>query len=338
MILMILLSYKYLQPMGNGIHLLQESEYTLKTDHIGQEDGLPAFYLDGNSGTFSINTGKAGNPKGTFVFEKELEVFMGFSTQGTENPVRIEFAVIHNNKEVAKKVATKDAVKQISFFVKKGDVVKVVADQGSGTDVGRGSLQIITRDASTRLEQIVIPFLWIILFVYLFGKKHSYIAVNSYFIFLLVLLAEKLNFGPLEFDNILVYLLLIFSMTFIFTFCYQELSRLKRYRVASTLSYLMAIVVYVVPLMFIIYALNFEAKATKDILYAVFQTNVGESYEYLSSFISTKYLLLFVFVTSFVGFLLYKQEKKETHQIEKITAEFYNNYFFKHCIDAIFKS
>ena len=180
-------------------------------------------------------------------------------------------------------------------------------------------LDISTKDfnSSFGLKNFLTPFLWSILFIYLFGKKHIYIAINSYIIFMLILFAEKLNFGILSFNNIMIYMLLLFAITFIFTFTYQELTRLKKFRIASIFSIISAFVIYTIPVFFIIYALNFDHKVTKDILYAVFQSNSSESYEYVSDFISMKYILMFLIITAVISTLLYRQEKKETLKIEK---------------------
>ena len=135
--------------------------------------------------------------------------------------------------------------------------------------------------------------------------------LNSYIIFILLLFAEKLNFGGLGFNNILTYMLLLFTLTFSFTFMYQELTRLKRFKIASILSFTSALVVYIIPLFFIIYALNFEDKVTRDILYAVFQSNSSESYEFISDFISIKYIFMFVLITAITGTLLWFLENNE---------------------------
>ncbi len=167
------------------------------------------------------------------------------------------------------------------------------------------------------VKTLIVPFLWSILFIFLIRKNYAYIAISSYIIFILVLFAEKLNSGRLSFNNTLTYMLLLFSLTIIFIFIYQELAKLKKFKIAFTLSFISAFAVYVIPLFFIIYALNFDHKVTKDILYAVLQSNSNESYEYISDFISMKYILLFVTITAIIGTLLYKQEKKETLKIKK---------------------
>lgn len=65
-----------------------------------------------------------------------------------------------------------------------------------------------------------------------------------------------------------------------------------------------------------------DHKVTKEILYAIFQSNSSESYEYISDFISIKYILLFIVITATTGVLLYIQEKKETITIKKSLSIF----------------
>jgi glucan phosphoethanolaminetransferase (alkaline phosphatase superfamily) len=111
-------------------------------------------------------------------------------------------------------------------------------------------------------------------------------------------------------------MILIFALAFVFILTYQELTRLKKFNVASIISFAIALTIYTIPLFFIIYALNFDTEITIDILHTVFQSNSSEAYEFIYDFISWKYILLFIFITALTGALLYRQEKRETLKIE----------------------
>ena len=315
-IITIFFSYNCLLPRGTGFHELNNSEYTLTTYETGKNNKWSTFRDDKN-GRFFIHPGEQKASRGIFVFEKSGKLKLKFSIRKDSTVGDIEFTVKKNKKEFDRSIVTVRHANKVILDIEAGDNIEIIADKHGVATCDWGSLKIEIQETSFKFKNFLIPFLWSILFIFLFGKKHTYIAINSYIIFILIIFAEKLNFGILSFDNIFTYTLLLFSMTFIFTFLYQELTGLKKFKIASTLSFFAAFIIYVIPLFFVIYALNFDSKVTKEVLYAVFQSNSVESYEYVSDFISIKYICLFIFITTIVATLLYKQEKKETLKIEK---------------------
>ena len=309
-------SYNYLSPLKSDYALLDKNEYRLETFNIGADNGLSAFQ-EHSDGKFFIHPGEKKVSSGIFTFNKDNNLILYFSIDKSSKVGNIEFTVKKNGKELDKSTVTSTQLNQMMMKVKAGDKVEVIADKHGRASGDLGNLDITAEDRLFGLKNLLIPFLWSILFIFLFGKKHTYIAINSYIIFILMMFAEKLNFGTLSFDSILTYMLLLFASTFIFTFVYQELARVKKFKIASTFSFVITFLIYVIPLFFIIYALNFDTKMTMDILFTVFQSNSSESYEFVNDFISWKYILLFIFITAIVGTLLYRQEKKETLKIEK---------------------
>jgi len=133
---------------------------------------------------------------------------------------------------------------------------------------------------------------------------------------MLMLFADKLNFGEVFAATQISYLLLSLSMVFTFVLVYQDLLA-KRPRFASMFSYLIAIVLYAIPVFYIIYSINFGAAISKEAIYAIMQTNLNESLEFAGDYISPIWILAVSFLAIFVGFLLLKQEKRESLQIER---------------------
>ena len=307
-------SYNYLSPLNNND--FDEYDYSLKTFDISKDNKLSAF-KEHSSGKFFIQPGEKKAASGIFTFYKGRKLVWDFSIDKGSKMGDIEFTVKKNGQKIDKSIVTSTQLNQIIMKVKRGDRVEVIASKHGKASGDWGNIDITAQDELLGLKNFLIPFLWSILFIFLFGKKHTYIAINSYILFVLVIFAEELNFGTLSFETILAYMLLFFALTFIFTLVYQELTGLKKFKVASIVSFSIAFIVYIIPLFFIIYVLNFDAKMTMGILHTVFQSNSSESYEFISDFISWKYILLFIFVTAIVGTLLYRQEKKETLKIEK---------------------
>ena len=295
---------------------LTQDDYLLKTFNISP-DNTSSTLNDEGHGVFFIHPGVKKPSGGIFVFKKRGSVILNFSIRKGSQIGNIEFTVIKNGKVIKKLIVTAQQKQQLVVPVKEIDKLEIWADKHGDIAADWGNLEIKIQESAFALKNFIIPFLWTLLFIFLLGKNHKYIGINAYIGFMLILFAEKLNFGPLSFENILTYMLFLFAMTFLFTLFYQELSRLKRYKVATILSYISAISIYIIPLFFIIYALNYDTAVTRDALFAIFQSNPDESIEYISDFIALKYIVLFIFITTLVGFLLYRQEKKETQRIEK---------------------
>ena len=328
-ILGIVTTYYFLNPLGDGKPSLESQEYKFTTENISSDNNSASFRLiDKKKSKFFIHPGIKKPTIVTFTFTKNNELLLYFSIDKGSKVGDIEFTIEHNDKNINKFVVTAKNPKIIKLKVSKKDNIKIIADKHGDTSADWGNLEIKSIDSVYLLKKFLIPFLWSILFIFLFGKQHIYIAMNSYIAFILILIAEKLNFGVLSFENILIYMLFIFALTFMFTLIYQELTQLKKFKIATLFSSVVTILIYTIPLFFIIYDLNFEQKITKNILFAVLQSNPTESYAFISDFISIKYIALFLLITAITGTLLYRQEQKEIYKVEKSLLLFIIITFF----------
>ena len=77
-----------------------------------------------------------------------------------------------------------------------------------------------------------------------------------------------------------------------------------------------------------LYALNFDHELSKESLYAVFQSNNNESYEYIKKFISIKYIILFIISIFLLLFLTHKQERQNNLMIQNSILWFVIIVFF----------
>ena len=302
----------------NTTPALTKSDYLFSTANVGTSNKFSAFNDEGE-GVFFVHPGVKKPSGGMFTFNKRGMLVLNFSIRKNSHVGDIEFTVGKNGKVIKKIIVTaqQENETQLVIPIQKNDKLEIWADNHGDTAFDWGNLEINMQESMFMLKNFIIPFLWALLFIFLLGKNHKYIGINSYIGFMLILLAEKLNFGLLTFENILTYMFLLFAMTFLFTLLYQELSRLKKYKIATILSFISTISIYMIPLVFVVYALNYKIAVTRDIVFAILQSNTGESIEYISDFIALKYIVLSILITFLVGFLLYRQEKKETDRIDK---------------------
>ena len=166
-------------------------------------------------------------------------------------------------------------------------------------------------------HQIIIPIIWTIIFVYLYFKNYIYIALNSYLLLFTILVAHKVNFGLIHFNNEVVYSSLMTMITFLNVFLYQEF-RLKKYKLTVVFSVIISLILYILPVTYLIYIITFDVVITKDIVFAISQTNPQESIEFIQSNISFYWFVIIMLLLFVICYLLLKQEKKESNKIERL--------------------
>lgn len=328
-VIVIFVAYYYLQPMGKGISVLEKKDYELKTYNIEKNNKWATFRDDGD-GTFFMHPGEQKPTVAVFALKDSSNILLDFWVREGSKVGDIKFGIFKNSKLIKNinVTAKKNKHVYLSLSIKDGDRLKIEADKHGEINSDWGQLKISKQDKLFNFKNFIIPFLWAILFIFLVGKKHKYIAMTAYILFVLMVFAEKLNFGFMTFQHLLTYTIFIFALTFSFVFVYQELWKLKRFKVATIFSFSIAFLVYIIPLFFILYALNFNKEVTKDILFAVFQSNSDESYAYISDYISSVYIGFFIFFTAMMGYLLHRQEKKETTRVDRSLLVFVIITFF----------
>lgn len=129
-------------------------------------------------------------------------------------------------------------------------------------------------------------------------------------------IAHRLNFSVPSLKAEFAYSSVAIFIAFTFILLYQVFGG-KRFKIATIFSFLVSISLYAIPLSYIIYYFSFNVKITKDVFFAISQTNFNESLEYISQFISPLWLLSILILNITLGYFLLKQEGKETFKIER---------------------
>jgi len=315
-IVIIFVSYFYVEPISK--HQFDEKSVTYRAYGVTKENKMSAFIKEADR-MYHIHPGEQQPVKVNFSFKKKGILYLHLFISPRVSSGNVRFTIAKNGQTLKKLILSSSKHKEQDYKValSKQDVITIQVDKHGDIKDDIAYIQIDLLEPNYKLKRVIIPFLWSLLFIYLLGKNYKYIGVNTYIGFLLILFAEKLNFGYLDFESVLTYTILLFALTFIFVLIYQELAYFKKYKIATMVSYISAIGLYSIPLGFIIYALNYHTPFTRDALFAVFQSNSGESWEYISDYISLAYIMLFVSITVIIGLLLYIQERKETNKIEK---------------------
>jgi heptose-I-phosphate ethanolaminephosphotransferase len=315
-------SYYWLQPVEET-HKLLSNEYSL----VVYDDSQSENFKSGGAGVFLISLDKKKKSEGFFTFRGDHSLLMDFFVGEGHESEGMKFTVTHNEREVFKSLSYENNSSHFSLSVNSGDEIRVTAENDSSATRIDGNIKVAVNEPYAEVISYIIPFIFSVLSIFLLGKGYIYLSINGYLIFTLIIFAEKSGFGGLNVGGVLAYTCLIFVMIFSFVYLHQELHFIKKIKAFHVLGNLIAAAIYVCPLLFVVYVLNFDAEVTKDTLRAVFQTNNSEMSEYISSYISPFYILFFVFIAALVGFLLYWQERKEKKVIDRSFLMFMNFFF-----------
>ncbi len=164
-------------------------------------------------------------------------------------------------------------------------------------------------------------FSWTALLTYLHGKKHSFIALNVFFIFWLYIYTEKITYGSISSKGLIAYMMLSVGISFLFALAFQEASKRLRF-IAPTFVFILCLVFYSIPIVYLIYFSTFKVQITPDVLSAIFQTSVREALDFIGDYIALKWLVLILIGSALLSFGLYRKEKFEPKNIEVSLASF----------------
>jgi len=295
---------------------LDEGRFSLDTRKMSsRQNKLPAFFLKKNE-VYFIHPSTKVPAKGTFKFKDTQNLFLHFSIQEGSKVGKILFSVKVNGEELHKILVMSGHDAKITVKIKQKDTMTIIADSNGSVAGDWGNLKILKYESSYILKQRLIPVLWIVFFVFLMSKNYFFIALNSYFGFLLTLFAEKLTFGAISFMNAFVYSTLFFLFAFFFILLYQEFRRVKKFKIASSITLIITILIYAIPTAFIVFRLVFEKSLDWNMLYAVYQTNFDEALAFTETFIPLYYfigMLIFIFIFAYI---FWRQEMKERKIID----------------------
>jgi glucan phosphoethanolaminetransferase (alkaline phosphatase superfamily) len=131
---------------------------------------------------------------------------------------------------------------------------------------------------------------WSFFFYHLFKKEYIGLLVHSMFVFLILVLAEFLQFSGDVTTS--AYSALVFSLSFFYIMANRLLPTFKV--VLKILYGFFSSIILIIPLSFMLFQLQFGSTVSKEVLYAFFQTNHKEGVEYVNEFISLEFICLLI--------------------------------------------
>lgn len=301
-----LVLYAVIEPLGNGFSAIADEKYRLTTEEVSADNKWSTFRDEGN-GHFFIHTGERTRLTGAITVLQDSTVSMTFSLrEGAENG-EIEFSVQHQGEPMGRFVVTSSVQKNLTFPVAYGDVIIIEADKHGATVSDWGDLVLTVQAPLFHFQNLALLCIWSVFFLSLSRANYGPIATAGALLFLIFIVAERMTSGSLSFVGVVNYSICSMVFTFLYIFFDQRIRRQSASRVVAFLFAFLAITICLMPIAFIIYKLNFNTAVTQDILFAIFQTNGGESVEYLNQYIEIEWAVFPIAVAIVVGGLFYLQ-------------------------------
>lgn len=161
-----------------------------------------------------------------------------------------------------------------------------------------------------------IPVLWSVAVCYLRSKEFRPIAWIGSAALLLMLLADGLAFEEGVFGIHFAYLTLVVTLCFFLKWIYAMCAP----RVASLISIFSVILFFVLPLFYAIHSIDLNATISRDVFYAILDSNLKESIDFILTYLS---LYWFFLLAACLGLLLWAavtQEKTGNLNVQRRTA------------------
>lgn len=303
--------YYLFQFFNYAPHPLNSSEYDVIISRLDGNNHWIPFQKESNLSMIEKDQKKT--IKSLLTFKKSGELSLEFTSVNQGSNAKLFYQIYHNSQMMDFFNLLDGEHHFEKFLIKKGDTVEFFVE-AYGEKPYWGTVESTFYFFSLSYKDKLIPILWGTLFLFLFYRGYGYLFFLIYFSFFIFLISEKLNFSFLNFEILLWYSFLLFFWTFLLLFVYQLGSRFKRFNFTILLVFLLNFLFLIIPLLFMLYALNFDHALTRESLYATFQSNHQESMEYVEKFVDFKYMLLFFFINLLLWFLAYCQKRKEVVQ------------------------
>ena len=164
---------------------------------------------------------------------------------------------------------------------------------------------------------LLIPLLWAAAFTYLRHRKHLYSALNAYMAFLLMLWGDSMNFQPGSSATQFSYTAISLLMAAVIVLIRQKIG--KHYPpLASALALTTTLALTLPAVFFIAFAVNFDAAVTPEVIFAVLQSNLGESLDFIGDWISPTSIAAAAFLAVLIAFLASRKQRGGFHAAEAL--------------------
>ena len=148
---------------------------------------------------------------------------------------------------------------------------------------------------------VLVLISWLSAFYLMYVKNQASVILAFYFLFLIVIIAEKITFSNIDLKSLLASAGFFLALALITAMLYQELrTSIKGKTILAFVAMLFVVLIYLVPASFIAYYIDFLVPVDQNAIRALLQTDALESVEFTGDFVGLKTIVGFVVLLSLI--------------------------------------
>jgi heptose-I-phosphate ethanolaminephosphotransferase len=165
-----------------------------------------------------------------------------------------------------------------------------------------------------RNASILISTIWIFFIGFLSVYGYWILGLLFYALFLLLITAEKANFGPLSLESITGYSLVAFSACLLFVTIRQLPIKKLRIVLAGISTVCLNVLIFALSIS-LVYFHNSDAVLSELTFFSIFQTNLEELLDFASQFLELKWIVLAIFGLAIFNLGIFLQFTSEARRL-----------------------
>ncbi len=253
-------------------------------------------------------------------FKKQGELKLHFALKPDAKVKLIRYHIKKGEREYTLRIdANRTAT--VHFLVQPKDKLTITIKKVEAQDDDYwGTLTMSFEELILPYDQLyIVVALWGVMGLFLIWYYYGYLALLLYGLFMGLLWMERFEGLDFGLDLFLAYSVGLFFVGLVMIVLFRWLTRLK---VATVVNGLLLLGLFLLPMVVLLYGLIFDLPLSQEALYALFQTNLNEGYEFIWDVGIYWWLGVLVVLLVIIG-LLYQQERSVRLQKRPIPALYF---------------
>ena len=280
---------------------LPDKSYEFETSNISRDNKWSKFN-ELSEGRFEFHSGKKEEVEAKFIFNFPEKLQLKFYTNPdckpcAKSPLEDGLSAVKvykNNDLIAKNYIDYYHPLVVDVDVFNADKITIIVDDAGATSYDGAFLEITKSRFYNSIFGWIVPILLTLMVFFLYSHSYIFLSALSVLIFSLYYYTDSYNIHEPDLNSSIYYL--IVSITFAyFNILLKRMCMYFPLALRSVIGVLVFVLFLSLPLLFLLYNINYQVPLTKNICWALFQSNYFESVEYVESIFDGTWIAILVF-------------------------------------------
>lgn len=300
--IIIALSYSLLKPVNSKSELdFRSIETTLSYKNSTEEKQKSSFSIYSPD---SLSTA-------TFETSKNIKLYFKCKAP-KENKNKTRLSITYKDEECD--IFEIESGKKERFILNVNQNDPISFSVSSSHPENSINITVYERTPYLLFKKIIPILLWICFLVFIFRRKYLISGIQAYCLFFLFILAEKMQYGEVQFQTVLLYCVLSFFWAYFSIVLYNLSASSRINKFVAALSSVLYVLLSAIPVLFIFYQLRFNVAVSELTFYAIYQTSFNETIEFLSNQLAIIAVIVIIASIVLTYFLCHKESKNSAKE------------------------